>query len=166
MAGSKDVRGLKGLRTILSRKEATLVGVSWRRATGAELVARQGVCLKKVISVIDPDRQDQQMLAEVVAWFELNFVSLREAGAEVRLAGPSSGGNKNSVEVGFLSPQLLVTVSVWDSWECDIGILDIERDPDGDIVWEVLELTGRSHIRVLLDRIAARYRNVDQPEIP
>ncbi len=53
--------------------------------------------------VIDPDRQDRQMLAEVVAWFERNSIFLREAGVEVRLVGPSNGESKNSVEVGFLS---------------------------------------------------------------
>ncbi|MFT3944830.1 MAG: hypothetical protein QM705_13540 [Ancrocorticia sp.] len=111
--------------------------------------------------VIDPDRQDQQMLAEVVAWFEVNSASLREAGVEVRLVGPSCGESKNSVEVGFLSSRLLVTVSVWDSWECDIGTLDLEHGPEGDLVWEVLELTGYLHIRVLLDRIAARYLDFD-----
>ncbi len=52
-------------------------------------------------------------------------------------------------------------MSVWDSWECDIGMLNLERDPEGELVWEVLELTGYLHIQVLLDRIAARYLDLD-----
>lgn len=48
-------------------------------------------------------------------------------------------------------------VSIWDSWECDLGILDIEQEPEGDIAWEVLELAGSLDARILLDRIASRY---------
>lgn len=92
-----------------------------------------------------------------VEWFELNAALLMSLGVEVRLVGPSTDTNKNSVQIDFFSPQLLVMVSIWDSWECDLGILDIEQEPEGDIAWEVLELAGSLDARILLDRIASRY---------
>lgn len=105
----------------------------------------------------DTARRDREIPAAVVDWYELHRASLTTSGIQVRLSGPTTGRSKDSVAIDFSSPQLIVTMEVWDSGECDVATLDVGKDPEGDPIWDVVSLSGGVEAQALLDRIAARY---------
>ena len=90
-------------------------------------------------------------LDTVVSWRDRNGAELASRGVESRLVGPTAGRSKDSATVEFISPECLVTATIWDSGESEVITTFVQGDDDPAV--NVQDLIDSQSVIALLDRI-------------
>lgn len=90
-------------------------------------------------------------LEAVVSWHERYGTELASQSVELRLVGPTAGRSKDSATVEFISPECLVSATIWDSGESEVITVVVQGDDDPVVA--VQDLVDSDAVTVLLDHI-------------
>jgi hypothetical protein len=99
---------------------------------------------------------DRQFLEELVVWHHRERGTLRAAGTDVELRGPSTAYDKNLVALEVVSPSRAVSVVVWDSGEYEV--ITCLADDGWEPAISTDTLPDPQSVAGLLDRATAEFR--------
>jgi hypothetical protein len=87
----------------------------------------------------------------VVSWHDRHGAELASRDVETRLISPTPGRIRDSATVEFISPECLVSATVWDSGESEVITAFVQGE--GDPVVAVQDLVDAAAVIALLDHV-------------